>query len=201
DTDADSDADTDAHTGLGPWSNGDPSRPPPVTGAPPDWFSGCAPNGMLPAPIVDDPDNEVVVDAFSDTWDVHHMDVDTAGWYHLYNDPPANDGPSQWNESIFIRIQNGTYPQSSAVLTNCGDDWVTVDGDNVQPVPVLQYLGTFWFDAGRNTIVVAHFCPVVNAGQCGALENRNDPGSRCAGPDNNRLRMVSNGLCIAEPAP
>ena len=208
DTDVDSDADTDTDTDTDtdpttdsappPWTNGDPSSPPPVPGPPPDLATPCADAGMLPSPILDDPDNEVIVDGVTDTADVHHLSVSNAGWYHLYNDPPANDGALQWNESVAIRITNPTFPTGSTVLTNCDADWITVDGDNVAPVALAQYLGTFWFDAGDNAIEVAHFCPIVLAGGCGALENTNDPASTCAA-DGNRLRMVSNGLCIDEP--
>lgn len=203
DADADVDADTDAdpHTGGGtpPWTNGDPARPPVVTAGPAPLSTTCAAAGMTPAPITDDPDNEVVVDGFVDTEDTHHLTVATAGWYHLWNDPPANDGTAQWNESIFVRIRNTTFPAGSTVLANCDDDWVTLDGDNVAVVPLAQYLGTFWFDAGENTIDVFHFCPVVRAGLCTTLEDTTDPDTTCSAPDGNRLRMISDGLCVDAP--
>jgi hypothetical protein len=198
DTDTDTDSDTDTDTGPPPWVNGDPAVPPSVPTAPPDLPTTCAAAGMIPAPITDDPDNEVVIDGVSDTSDTHMLDVPTAGWYHLWNDPPANDGAAQWNESAFLRIRNTTFPTGSTVLTNCASDWVAVDVDGVAPVPLAQYLGTFWFDAGTNTVDVFHFCAVVRAGICTNLENTTDPNTTCAN-DGNRLRMVSDGLCVQEP--
>ena len=97
--------------------------------------------------------------------------VDEAGLYDVYDLSVAESGPSQTNESAFLRVPNvfdGDGHPSPLGTLNCDDDYIALDPDNAGPVPAgsTQYLGTFGFVKGDNEVELHHYCEQYLRGDC-----------------------------------
>ena len=123
-----------------------------------------------------------------------------AGWYHLYDYTIAESGESQRNETAYIQVSNSTNPDGHPALANCGDDWIVEDADNDGGLPTGSriYLGTFWLDAGDNTLSLMHFCPLYEAGSCSSFHDTDDSSSTCESGNVNSVHLEGEGLCVTE---
>ncbi len=123
------------------------------------------------------------------------LQVETAGWYEIFNERLAESGPSQRNESAYFRIPNSSgpgFPQES----NCGSDFVLVDDDNDGPVEEPRSIGTFWLDAGENRIEMHHYCKYYSDGQCLDLHDSEDPDKTCDADNYDSVHFQASTLCI-----
>jgi len=126
------------------------------------------------------------------------IDVPVAGVYDVYDRAAAESGGSQTNESAYLRVPSATDPAglpSPLGLLNCLDDYVALDPDNVAPPApgMLQYFGTFAFEAGQNDVELHHYCSHYRNGDC---QNLHDGGTPCDGV--NSVHFLGEGLCLVE---
>jgi len=126
------------------------------------------------------------------------LDVPVAGLYDVYDLAIAESGPSQTNESAFLRVPNSWDPEgkpSPLGLSNCDGDYVALDSDNVSPpaAGTTQYLGTFYFDAGMNEVQLHHYCSLYRDGLCPSLH---DAGTPCDGI--NSVHFLGEAVCLVE---
>jgi len=125
------------------------------------------------------------------------LEVAVAALYDVYDVSVAESGPTQTNESAFLRVPNSWDPTglpSHLGLINCLDDYVAVDPDNLGPVAAgtTQYMGTFWFDAGPNTVELHHYCEHYFAGSCLGLH---DAGTPCDS-NINSVHFLGEAVCL-----
>ena len=128
------------------------------------------------------------------------LTAEEEGYYHLYDYSIAESEASQRNESAFLRITNATNPEGTPVFSNCEVDWVVMDNDNDQP-PVAGtriYMGTFWLDAGVNTLELHHLCTYIRDGLCTDMHDQLDPESTCESSNANSVHYLGEGLCLHE---
>jgi hypothetical protein len=126
------------------------------------------------------------------------LNAEDAGFYHLYDYSIAESEDSQRNESAFLRITNASNPEGTPVYSNCEVDWVVMDNDNDQ-VPVAGtriYMGTFWLDAGVNTLELHHLCTYIREGLCTEMHDEEDPESTCESDNANSVHYLGEGLCL-----
>jgi hypothetical protein len=126
--------------------------------------------------------------------------AEEAGTYHLYDFSIAESESSQRNESAYLRITNATNPEGTPVFSNCEVDWVVMDNDNDQP-PVAGtriYMGTFWLDAGVNTLELHHLCTYIREGLCTDMHDEEDPESTCESSNANSVHYLGEGICLQE---
>jgi len=120
-----------------------------------------------------------------------------AGEYDVYNTHIVESGPSQWNETAYVRITNAGNPDGRPVFGNCGPEWIVADADNFGPPPGVQtYIGTFWLEGGNNTLTVHHYCPENRAAICEGFEFMDDPNSTCASNNFNSVHFNGEGVCL-----
>ncbi|MEZ4322232.1 MAG: hypothetical protein R3F61_32465 [Myxococcota bacterium] len=118
-----------------------------------------------------------------------------AGWYDVYNTPIQESGASQHNESAFFRVQNATNPAGLPATGNCGDEWVVADADNSgSPPGARTYLGTFWLDAGANTLVMTHYCQIWTS--CPQFHNDQPSNQTCDSGNINSVHFLGDGVCL-----
>jgi hypothetical protein len=177
---------------------------PPDRGDPPDFDT--PPDGQPPATFVSDdciggkdvamsPDTLVVL-GWDPITDSGTISAPSRGFYDLYDTTIAESGTQQWNESAYVRVSNTTNPSGKPNWANCGADWVVIDADNHGfPSSSLIYLGTFWLDAGDNTLTLLHYCERQRAGECLGLHITDDPDSTCASGSPNSVHVEAHGLC------
>ena len=124
------------------------------------------------------------------------LSTDEAGWYHIYDYSLAESGTSQTNESIYLRISNGSRPEGQPYWGNCEEDWVVADSDNEGfPKGDRIYVGTFWLDAGDNALTLNHYCLLYDQGLCPEFHVTSDSGSTCdSGP--NSAHLQADGICM-----
>ena len=128
------------------------------------------------------------------------LDSPTAGWYHLYNEHVAESGDGQWKESAYLRVINAGAPSGHPLFANCGADWIVVDLDNLGPASGTQtYVGTFWLEAGANTLEMRHYCERYRNGECASLHIADDPDSACDTDNINSVHFVGSGVCLTIP--
>jgi hypothetical protein len=129
------------------------------------------------------------------------LDSPLTGWFHVYDLAIAESGPSQRNESAFLRIPNDLRPDGEPALANCGLDWLTADLDNDGPLPAdtTQYLGTFLLVEGPNRVEIHHFCGLYRQGYCEAFHDMVDAGSLCDTSNPNSVHVTGLAVCL-EPA-
>jgi hypothetical protein len=191
---------TPTDTGTAPWSNGDPTEPPPYEAPPPSSIGeDCAAAGGLEALLDDD---EVDVLSHEGTLEIRTLTSPLSGWYDLYDRSMAHSGTGEWNESAMVRILNDGNPTGLPALANCGANQVTLDPDNTaDPGDELLSLGTFYFELGENTLELEHLCPTVRSGTCPELEFLDDDDTTCAADDGNSAHLDGERLCMVPPAP
>ena len=120
------------------------------------------------------------------------VDVPISGLYEVYEPVAAESGPSQTNESAFLRFPNDLNPDGTPELGNCFEDWVVLDPDNAgPPLGTLQYAGTFVLEEGLQPLTVTHFC-----GRDPRCEALHDPGTTCESGNVNSVHFESGGLCL-----
>jgi len=167
DTLGDDDDDTGMDTAVGDDDDDDIPEP---------WEGRDCPNGQFATWL----SGELIV--FSDDPPaVGTLEVPLGGLYNLYDVAVAESGPGQTNESAFLRVPTSSDPvglPSPLGLINCDDDYVALDSDNVAPPPAggVQYLGTFLFETGPNSVEFHHYCEAYFAGRCTGMH---DPGTTC----------------------
>ncbi|MEQ1564478.1 MAG: hypothetical protein ABMA64_02485 [Myxococcota bacterium] len=190
---------TDTGTPPAPWADGDPELPPPY-GAPPPQNIGVdcgAAGGLVPA--LDD--DEVDVLSY-DPPEVRTLTAPVSGWFDLYDEELSHEEDDEWNESAMVRVSNLGNPTGLPALANCDSDWVAVDPDNfVDSNGDLLYFGTFWVEAGPNTLELEHLCPRVRAGSCANLEFVDDRDTTCSSGDGNSAHLDGERLCLVPAAP
>jgi len=164
----------------------EPDEPPPTWG----WVD--CPDGILATWH----GGELVV--FSDDPPaVGTLDVPEAGMYDVYDLAVAESGPSQTNESAFLRIPSSWTSTGHALpfgLQNCDDDYVAVDPDNGGPpaAGATQYLGTFYLEEGANEVELHHYCERYFDGACGQLH---DGGTSCDDGINS-VHFTGEAVCL-----
>jgi hypothetical protein len=126
------------------------------------------------------------------------LDVPVGGLYSVYDVAVAESGPGQTNESAFFRVPNPLDPvgmPSPLGLTNCNGDYIVLDPDNTTPPPAngSQYLGTFWFEDGHNTIEMHHYCELYLQGQCTQFHDPN--GTPCE-TGINSVHFTGTAVCL-----
>ena len=97
-----------------------------------------------------------------------------------------------------MRVVSDTVPDGAPYFTNCGADWFVADADNdaTPPTGARLHLGTFWLDAGDNTLYLNHYCPVYRAGECTWLHDTVDGSSTCDSSNANSVHIEGDGICV-----
>lgn len=121
-----------------------------------------------------------------------------AGTFHVYDIAPAESGPSQSNESMYLRIVNDAAPTGQPLQQNCGGDWMVLDPDNAGSLPAgaTQYLGTFAIEEGVNDVEMRHMCARVRAGECESLHNTVPADGSCLTSNVNSVHMTGEAICL-----
>ena len=119
-----------------------------------------------------------------------------AGWYDVYDLYVAESGPSQRNESAYFRIANAQNPEGYPYLPNCGDERIVADDDNDGTPDGRVLIGTWWLEAGENTVTMHHYCWLWAEGACPEFHDAEDPGSTCDSGNPNSAHLDGLGLCV-----
>ncbi len=130
------------------------------------------------------------------------LSADQAGFYHIYDYSIAESGASQRNETAYLRVTNGTRPEGEPVYANCGYEWLVRDADNDGPLPEGSriYIGTFYLEAGDNTLNLYHYCPLYRAGECPSFQDSSTDDT-CDGSGANSVHILAEGLCLVKALP
>ena len=139
--------------------------------------------------------SEIYVLSWNETTAQASITASVAGLYHIYDYSIAESGSSQQNESAYLRIYNTTNPSGTPEYSNCNDDWIVSDPDNNGALPqgTRIYMGTFWLDAGSNTLELNHYCPLFRSGECTSFHNNN---TSCNDTNVNSVHYTGEGLCL-----
>jgi len=193
-TDGGGDGGTDGGTdgGDGGDGGGDDTGEPPRDGPPVEITDEC-PDGAT----VSMSPSEIYVLSWDSTAATATLTASDSGYFHIYDYSIAESGSSQWNESGYVRVSNATNTGGEPVYANCGYDWIVSDSDNYGPLPSGSriYIGTFWLDAGSNTLTLNHYCPLYRAGECPAF-HKTDTSDTCDNDGVNSVHVVADGLCV-----
>ena len=122
-----------------------------------------------------------------------------SGWYHLYDAYVAESGASQRNESGYLNITNPSNPSGKPAEGNCNGEYIVVDNDNSGAPPSQVFIGTFYLEAGDNTLTLKHYCPLQRAGQCGEFHNTSASGSTCGSGNVNSIHLDLRAFCAVNP--
>ena len=127
------------------------------------------------------------------------LTTDSEGWYAIYDASLAESGGSQTNESAYIQIITPGNPTGQPRFANCEGWWIAVDEDNDGTPPEEPvYLGTFWLEAGDNTLTLHHFCTLYRAGLCEDFHNPTPENGSCDSPNWNSAHLLGEGLCLTD---
>ena len=194
DDDDDDDAVGDDDDSGSPWDEegDDDDTSPPDGDPPPETLSEC-PDGVA---VSFEPE-EIAVLAADTAPGVGTVTTDTAGWYHLYDIALSESGDSQWNETLYLRVPNDTVPDGRPLWANCEAEWLVVDADNygAPPAGTRQYMGTFWLDAGANSLNLYHFCNLYRQGLCTSFHST-EHWTTCDSTSPNSGHMRGDGVCL-----
>ncbi len=122
-----------------------------------------------------------------------------SGWYHLYDAYVAESGASQRNESGYLNVSNPFNPSGKPAAGNCNGEYIVVDNDNSGPPPSQVFIGTFYLQAGDNTLTLHHYCPLQRAGQCGAFHVTSASSSTCGSGNVNSIHLDLRAFCAVNP--
>ena len=76
------------------------------------------------------------------------------------------------------------------------------DVDNYGPPSASRlYIGTFWMDAGPNTLQMDHYCPQYRAGACPGHHITADSGSTCDSGNINSVHFEGYAVCLVPVDP
>jgi len=141
---------------------------------------------------------ELVVAAWNPSVATGTVWVSATGWYAIYDKALAESGPSQTNESGYLRVSNGGNPEGRPLFGNCEGWWVVVDDDNDGSGPVDPvYLGTFWLEAGDNDVALHHYCTLYRAGYCESFHNDSPEKGTCESNNWNSIHLIGEGVCLS----
>jgi hypothetical protein len=188
--------DADASYNLPPSGSCDGPDDPP-TDAPPDPIPD--PTACAATPPVTITGGTTYVLSTGRTTDTRTIRATVAGWYHLYDAYVAESGTSQWNESAYLRVTNARNPSGLPASGNCNGDFVVVDNDNSGTRPSMVFMGTFWLEAGNNTLTFAHYCPRQRAGHCPEHHNPTPTWSTCSSGQGNSAHLDLRAFCAINP--
>jgi len=183
--DADVDADTDSDT--------DVDRPPST------FLDDCSPDTTATFDS-----GEIYVKSWERESDGGTLNAAESGWYHIYDWSLAESGSSQTNEVSYLRITNNRRPDGEPYHANCVDEWVVDDFDNGETPSQRIYTGTFWLEAGANSLTMTHYCPLERSGYCPEFHDTSDSNSTCDSDGPNSTHFNGAGLCLMKvdlPAP
>ncbi len=166
---------------------------------PPPWLDAC-PDDAVPITGFAAPDggDEIHVFSWGPTWMNATLTAPVSGRFAVYDSGVYESGPSQTNESAYLRIRNPDNPDGVPEDPTCEAEHVVVDGDNDGPPPApLTYLGTFPLVQGDNDLTLHHYCPLFRAGRCEALHVGEPPAhSGCDDGGLNSVHLVAAGICL-----
>jgi hypothetical protein len=189
------DADGDGQPDACDWAGGDTSTPEYYPWSP-ELPPVIYPGDCREADVADITDGAwVAVGVWDRTQDFGTIVADSSGWYDIYDEYIAESGNRQLNEHSYLRIENDTNPLGFPYRTNCGDEWIIEDNDNVRRPSGATLAGTFWLDEGPNTIRMIHWCELYEAGQCTSFL---DPtrGHGCSDDKAQSTHLEGYGLCV-----
>ncbi len=168
--------------------SGDPSDGPPGT-----ILEGDCPEGTVATFDSD----EIYVLSWDPTVATGVLSTDYSGWYNVYDYSIAESGSSQTNESAYFRITNAASSEGKPYWSNCEDEWVVQDADNDGfPSDSRIYIGTFWLEAGANTLYMYHYCVLYRDGYCPEFHITDDSSSTCDSDGANSVHFEGEGLCL-----
>jgi hypothetical protein len=171
---------------------------------PPPFLEAC-PDDAVPITGFegDDGADEIYAISWGPTWMSATLTAPVAGRFAVYDSGVYESGPSQTNESSYLRIQNADNPEGLPEDPTCEGEHVVVDGDNDGPPPApLVYLGTFWLVQGDNDLALHHYCPLFRSGRCEELHVGDPEADGGCDDDNwNSVHLVAEGICLVPRSP
>ena len=96
-------------------------------------------------------------------------------------------------------MTNARNPTGLPASGNCNGDFVVVDNDNSGTRPSMVFMGTFWLEAGNNTLTFAHYCPRQRAGHCPEHHNPTPSWSTCSSGQGNSAHLDLRAFCAINP--
>ena len=140
---------------------------------------------------------EIYVLSYEPTSASGTLTAGVSGWYHGYDFSLAESGASQTNEESYLRIGNARRPGGEPYWANCEDEWIVDDLDNDGLASGTRvYTGTFWLEAGDNTLTLNHYCPLYMDGYCPEFHETSDSGQTCDAGAANSVHFNGEGLCL-----